>query len=157
MLTAFSKAEGFSQAEEFLKEKNIVVLGKGRTAGAPTIRLLQKKGFNPTIIDLKTQHPNEIIRQANVVISATGRKHIINGSNIKNGAYVIGVGLGREIVEGQEKVYGDINDDEVSKKAKFYCPTIGGIGPLTVASLLSNVVVASKTITHLYTNDIIAK
>lgn len=147
MLGAFAETEGYVSVEEFLKGKKIVNLGKGRTAGGPAIRLIREKGFETTVIDSKTQNPNEIIKQADVIISATGIKNIINGSNIKDGAYVIGVGIGREDIDGESKIYGDINEEEVAVKAKLYCPTIGGIGPLTIACLLKNVVEAvSRTL-----------
>ncbi|MBI2039783.1 bifunctional 5,10-methylenetetrahydrofolate dehydrogenase/5,10-methenyltetrahydrofolate cyclohydrolase [Candidatus Microgenomates bacterium] len=143
MIGAFAKHEGFKNAEDFLEGKKIVILGKGKTAGRPTINLLKEKGIGITVIDSKTENPDEIIKNADVVISATGKKHIVNGSNIKDGAYVIGVGVGKEIIDEQSKIYGDINEEEVSKKAKLYCPTIGGIGPLTIACLLRNVVQSS--------------
>ncbi|MBI2020821.1 hypothetical protein HYS94_05430 [Candidatus Daviesbacteria bacterium] len=56
---------------------------------------------------------------------------------------MIGVGVGKEELKGEQKFYGDINEEEISKKAKLYCPTIGGIGPLTIACLLRNVVEAA--------------
>lgn len=140
MLSSFAKHEGFKKAEEFLKDKKVVILGKGKTAGGPTIKLLKGKWIEFRIIDSKTEDPNEIIKNADVVISATGKKNIINGKNIKKGIYVIGVGVGKD----EEKIYGDINEEEVSKKAKLYCPTIGGIGPLTIACLLRNVVEAAR-------------
>ncbi len=141
MLKEFANIEGFLSAEEFLKGKKIVILGKGRAAGGPTIKLLRSKGFKPTIVDTKTENPQEEIKSGDVVISATGRKHIINGSNIKDETYVIGVGVGK----GDDgKTFGDINQKEVGEKAKLYCPTIGGIGPLTVACLLKNVVESAK-------------
>lgn len=143
MLTAFAENEGFKAVEDFLKGKKIVNLGKGRTAGGPAIRLIRQKGFETTIIDSKTQNPNQIIKEADIIISATGRKHIINGSNIMPGSYVIGVGVGREDIDGESKIYGDIDEEAVAEKAKLYCPTIGGIGPLTIACLLKNVVQAS--------------
>lgn len=143
MIGAFAKHEGFKNVEDFLEGKKVVILGKGRTAGGPTIKMLKGKGVVVSVIDSKTQDPDKIIKEADVVISATGRKNIINGSNIKRGAYVIGVGVGKEIIDGQPKIYGDINEEEVSKKAKLYCPTIGGIGPLTIACLLRNVVQSS--------------
>lgn len=143
MLTSFAKHEDFKNAKVFLRGKKIVVLGKGKTAGGPTRKLLKSEGLNFIPIDSKTENPDQLIKNADVVISATGRKNIINGGNIKKGTYVIGVGVGKEIIEGESKIYGDINEEEVSKKAKLYCPTIGGIGPLTVACLLSNVVKAA--------------
>lgn len=146
MIGAFAEHEGFKNTEDFLKRKKVVILGKGKTAGGPTIRLLKEKGVEPLIVDSKTQNRDEVIREGDIVISATGRKNIINGSNIKKGSYVIGVGVGKEVIDGEPKIYGDINDEEVSKKAKLYCPTIGGIGPLTIACLLGNVVESAKKV-----------
>lgn len=140
MLTAFAYLEGFTQTKDFLKGKKIVVLGRGKTAGGPTIELLNHHGFEIAVVTKETKNPNNLIKSGDVVISATGVKNIVNGSNIKKGAYVVGVGVGREIVEGKSKIYGDINEEEISKIAKLYCPTVGGIGPLTIVSLLENVV-----------------
>ncbi len=144
MLGEFARLEKFSSTEGFLKNKNIVVLGKGRTAGKPTRDLLRTKGFESQLIDSKTENPDHIISQSDVVITATGKKHIIHADNIKEGSYVIGVGVGKEIVEGQEKLFGDIDEHQIREKAALYCPTIGGIGPLTIACLLRNVVIASS-------------
>lgn len=136
MLTAFAKIEGFKKTENFLQNKKIALLGKGKTAGGPIRDLLNNKKIIFSLIDSKTENRNEIIKKADVVISATGKKNIINGENLKRGSFVIGVGVGQE----DGNIFGDINDAEVAKKAKLYCPTIGGIGPLTIACLLSNVV-----------------
>lgn len=140
MLTDFALLEGFQRTEEFLKGKKIVLLGKGKTAGGPIRGLLQEKGVVFSLIDSKTENPNELIKNADVVISATGRKNIITGDKIKNGSYVIGVGMGKENGE----TYGDIEEKSISKRAKLYCPTIGGIGPLTVVCLLRNVIQSAK-------------
>ena len=142
MLTAFSLLEGFKKTEDFLKNKKIVVIGKGKAAGGPITRLLESKGFEVTSIVRETENPSPKIKKGDVVISATGVKNIVNKSNLKKGSYVVGVGVGKELVDGKEKIYGDINEDEVSQIAKLYCPTIGGIGPLTIVSLLKNVVEA---------------
>lgn len=144
MLTAFAYLEGFDKTEKFLKGKKIVVVGKGKTAGGPIVNLLEEKGFQVTSVVKETKNPTPIIKSADIVISATGVKNIINKNNLKKGSFVVGVGLGKEIVDGQEKVYGDIKEEDVSKIAKLYCPTIGGIGPLTIVSLLKNVVESAK-------------
>lgn len=144
MLSAFAFHEGFKNPEEFLVRKKVVLLGKGRTAGGPTRDLLTEKGIAFILIDSKTENPDQIIKDADVIISATGKKHIITGEKIKQGSYIIGVGVGKEKMDNQEKIYGDIEEGSVSQKAKLYCPTIGGIGPLTVACLLRNVVESSK-------------
>ncbi len=144
MLTAFALIEGFKKTDDFLKGKKIVILGKGKAAGGPVTKLLQDKGFNIESIIKETKDKTTKIRSGDVVISATGVKHIVNKNNLKKGAYVIGVGAGKEIINGEEKTYGDLNEEDVSKIAKLYCPTIGGIGPLTVVSLLKNVVESAK-------------
>lgn len=144
MLTAFSYLSGFKKTAEFLKGKKIVLIGKGKAAGGPTFKLLDKKGFTPEVVERDTPNPAKIIKSGDVVISATGVKNIINKHNLKKGSYVVGVGVGKEIIDGKEKIYGDIKEDEVAKIAKLYCPTIGGIGPLTIVSLLKNVTEAAR-------------
>lgn len=144
MLTAFAFISEFEETSDFLKNKKIVVIGLGKTAGGPTVELLEKKGYKVASVVKETKNPTPIIKKADIVISATGVKNIVNKNNLKKGAYVIGVGVGKEVVDGEEKIYGDIKEDEVSKIAKLYCPTIGGIGPLTIISLLKNVVESAK-------------
>lgn len=140
MLTAFALTEGFKKVKKFLKDKKIVLIGKGKAAGGPTLKLLSEKGFEVSVVDKDTKNPKPIIKTGDIVISATGVKNIVNKSNLKKGAYVVAVGVGKEKVDGKMKIFGDINEEEVSKIAKLYCPTIGGIGPLTIVSLLKNVV-----------------
>lgn len=144
MLTAFALLEGFKKTEDFLKDKKMVVLGRGKTAGKPIRELLESKGFAVEVISSKTENPQAIIKRSDVVISATGVKNIINKTNLKKGSYVIGVGVGKEVLEGKERIYGDINEEEVSEVAKLYCSTIGGIGPLTIVSLLKNTIEAAR-------------
>lgn len=144
MLTAFSLIEGFKKVEDFLKGKKIVVLGRGKTAGGPITDFLEAKGYEIISIVRDTKNPNPKIKSGDIVISATGVKNIVNKNNLKKGAYVVGVGVGKEVVDGEHKIFGDINEEEVSKIAKLYCPTIGGIGPLTIVSLLENVVKSAK-------------
>ena len=145
MLTAFALIEGFKKTEDFLKGKKIVVIGKGKAAGGPTVKLLEKQGFIPEVVEKNTKNPTSIIKKGDIVVSATGVKNIVNKSNLKKNSYVVGVGVGKEMVDGKMQIYGDINEEEVSKIAKLYCPTIGGIGPLTIVSLLKNVVQAANT------------
>lgn len=140
MLTAFAMIEKFQTTEKFLENKKIIVLGKGRTAGGPIKDLLESRGLSVALISRETENPTQIIKSGDVVIAATGVKNIINKTNLKKGAYVVGVGVGKEVIEGKSKVYGDINEEDVASIAKLYCPTVGGIGPLTIVSLLENVV-----------------
>jgi methylenetetrahydrofolate dehydrogenase (NADP+)/methenyltetrahydrofolate cyclohydrolase len=135
--------EGYDSTDQFLTGKKITVLGRGKTAGKPTRELLEKKGFEVEVIHSQTASPDTIIKNSDVCISATGKKHIINASNIKNGAYVIGVGVGKD---EDQKTIGDLDEKGIENIAKLYCPTIGGIGPLTIACLLRNVVESAKVI-----------
>ncbi len=143
MLGAFAHQENYDTTEEFLRNKSIVVLGRGRTAGGPTMKLLTAHGFDPININSKTPNPDQLLKNADVIISATGKKHIVTADKIKKDSYVIGIGVGKEIVDGKAVTFGDI-DPDIESKAKLYCPTIGGIGPLTIACLLRNVVIACK-------------
>ncbi len=139
MLSEFARLEGYDLAGEFLQGKNITVLGRGKTAGKPIRDLLMKKGYEVNLIHSQTPNPDDIIKNSDIIISATGKKDIIDGTNIKTGAYVIGVGVGKEA----DKTIGDLAED-VADQAKLYCPTIGGIGPLTIACLLRNVVQSAQ-------------
>lgn len=143
MLGAFAQIEGNSSTEEFLADKIIVIVGKGITAGKPTMELLLEKGLQPRLVDSSTQNPDDIFKNADVIISASGQKHIIHAGNIKEGSYIIGIGMSHETVNGEDVTFGDINPN-IEEKAKLYCPTVGGIGPLTVACLLRNVLEASE-------------
>lgn len=153
MLTAFALLEGFSKTKDFLKNKKIVVLGRGKTAGGPIIDLLKDKGLGVEVVGRDTKNPNKVLKVSDVIISATGVKNIIDRTNLKKGSYVVGVGVGKEIAEGKQKIYGDINEEDVAKIAKLYCPTIGGIGPLTIVSLLQNVISASKIFKYVSKNN----
>lgn len=144
MLTAFALLEGYKKTEDFLRNKEIVVLGRGKAAGGPITKLLEEKSFEVTSIVKGTENPTPKIKSGDIVISATGVKNIVNKTNLKKGSYVVGVGVGKEIVNGKPKIFGDIKEDEVSQVAKLYCPTIGGIGPLTIVSLLENVVKSAE-------------
>lgn len=142
MLSEFARLEGYDNAQEFLTGKKITVLGRGRTAGKPTRLLLEGKGFEVNLIHSQTGNPDVIIGSSDVIISATGKKNIINASNVKKGAYVIGVGVGKE----DDKTVGDLDESAIAGIAKLYCPTISGIGPLTIACLIRNVVASAKQI-----------
>lgn len=148
MLKNFAQQESYHNVHDFLNGKQITVVGKGKTAGKPAIEILKSEGFNPTIIDTKTSNPNEILQNSDIIISAVGKRHLITADNIKAGSYLIGIGVGKELHEGKERIYGDIDEESIQDKAKLYCPTIGGIGPLTIACLLRNVVQSASQVTR---------
>lgn len=124
----------------WLNSKKITVIGKGETGGGPVIKLLKKLNVNPTVIDSKTQDPEAVVGDSDIIISAVGKPNIFNASAIKEGSIVINLGMHKE----NGKFYGDFNEKEVEQKASFYTPTPGGVGPITVACLLKNLISGVK-------------
>lgn len=145
MLSQFAYIEGCDSTEDFLNDKNIVVLGRGQTAGRPAIRYLELKGYAPTVITSKTENPDEITAHADLIITAVGKEGLIHAGNIKEGVYVVNVGIDTKEVDGETQYVGDIVEEEVAKRARLYCPPLNGVGPLTVACLLGNVVQSAKS------------
>ena len=119
----------------------IVVLGKGPTGGGSIIKYLRELGFHPTLIDSKTENPDELTKKADIIISAVGKPNIITPQNIKKGVTLIGVGIARD---DDGKLHGDYNEENIKNLAAFYTPTPGGVGPVNVAMLLYNLIEATK-------------
>lgn len=122
-----------------LEGKNIIIAGKGVTAGKPIINLFAKRKIKTVNVDSKTQNIDKIFKNADIIASATG-KNIINSSNIKNGVILIGVGMHK--VDG--KLKGDYDEQEIKNIASFYTPTPGGVGPVNVTMLMKNLVEATE-------------
>lgn len=125
----------------FLKSKKNVLIGKGITAGKPIIELFNKFKIKTKVVDSKTRSKQKIMRSADIIISSVGKK-IIQKNEIKKGAILIGVGM--HIVDG--KLNGDFSEKEIEKRASFYSPTPGGVGPVNVAMLMKNLVEASENL-----------
>jgi len=125
----------------WLSSKNIVITGKGPTGGGPIIKYFKKLEIASTVIDSKTPNPDELLKQADVVIAAVGRENMIKAENLKPGVILIGVG----ILRGADgKLHGDYNEEEVENIASYYTPTPGGVGPVNVAMLFENVLTAAE-------------
>jgi len=144
MLAEFARIEGYGQTLNFLRGKTIVVVGRGRTAGAPIMNLLQSYGLEPLNVHRSTPDADSIIRSAQVLISAVGKAGIIHAGNTRPDSYVISVGIDISEQEGRIVARGDANEDEVVSIARLFCPTVNGIGPLTVSYLLANLVQAAS-------------
>jgi len=125
--------------DKWLREKRLIVIGKGETGGYPIIKELNKLKINPIVIESRTRNRGEIIKNADIVISAVGKK-TIKKEWLKKGVILISVGLRRE----KGRVVGDYDEEEISDIASFYTPTPGGVGPLNVAFLFKNLVNAGK-------------
>ena len=117
-----------------LRGARAVVIGRSVLVGAPLASLLGHKGATVTALNSQTIKPDEICRQADVIVAAAGAKRLVKGSWVKPGAVVIDVGMHRD----QGKLCGDVDFDEVKKIASWITPVPGGVGPMTIAYLLSN-------------------
>lgn len=115
--------------------KNVVVVGKSNLVGKPIAFMLLNSGATVTICHSKTVDLQSYTKSADILIVAVGKKHLITSEMVKDGAVIIDVGINR--VDG--KLYGDVDYDNVSVKASYITPVPGGVGPMTVAMLLSNV------------------
>lgn len=126
--------------KEWLEDKKIVILGKGQTAGKPIIRYFQKQNLLFTVIDSKTEDREYLIKDADIIISAVGKENVITQDMIKPGVILIGVGM---FQNREGKLRGDYVAEDISEKAGSYTPVLGGVGPINVAMLLSNLVKAT--------------
>ena len=121
--------------------KHVVVLGRGVTVGRPIGLLLTRRGLDATVTltHTKTVDLDELMSHADVIVAAAGVAGIVRGAMVKPGAIVLDVGVSRKVSGGKASVVGDVADD-VWKVAGFVSPNPGGVGPMTRALLLRNVV-----------------
>lgn len=132
---------------ELLKYENIdltgkkaVVIGRSILVGKPMMNLLINADATVTMCHSKTTNIEKITKQADILIVAMGKKHFVTKEMVKKGAIVIDVGINRD----GDKLYGDVNYDDVYSKVKKITPVPGGVGPMTVVMLMSNVLDAYK-------------
>ena len=130
-----------------LKGKNIVVLGQGELVGRPVSALLRYRGLNYLPITSKTENKEYLLQQADVVISGIGKSKYITGNMIKLGAVLIDAGTSEERGDGpvtRSNIVGDVDLESVRDIAGYVSPVPGGVGPVTVAMLLNNVLTVAK-------------
>lgn len=123
-----------------LKGANVVILGRSNIVGKPLAQCLLNEDATVTICHSKTKNIEEITKNADILISAIGKPKFVTADMIKEGAVVIDVGINRLETE----IVGDVDFEEISKKASYITPVPGGVGPMTIAMLLHNVVIAAK-------------
>lgn len=124
--------------------RHAVVVGRSNIVGKPMALLLLAADATVTICHSKTENLAEITRQADILVAAVGRPNFITGEMIKPGAAVIDVGINR--VDGA--LVGDVNAEEAAQKAAYLTPVPGGVGQMTIAMLLSNVLDAAERYGH---------
>lgn len=118
-----------------LEGKNAVVIGRSNIVGKPMAMLLLHANATVTICHSRTENIKEICQKADVIVAAVGKAKFLTADMVKDGAVVIDVGINR-LESG--KLCGDVDFDEVSKKASFITPVPGGVGPMTIATLMKN-------------------
>ena len=121
--------------------KHVVVLGRGVTVGRPIGLLLTRRGLDATVTltHTKTEGLADLVSQADVIVAAAGVAGMVSSDMVKPGAVVLDVGVSRKVVGGKARVVGDVAED-VWKVAGYVSPNPGGVGPMTRALLLRNVV-----------------
>ena len=131
--------------------KNCVVIGRSNIVGTPMSVLMSRKAAygdcTVTLCHSRTKNIGEITREADIVIVALGMKEFLTGDMVKEGAVIIDVGIHRvksDKTKSGWKLLGDVKFDEVAPKASFITPVPGGVGPMTIVSLLQNTLLASK-------------
>ena len=134
--TSLAILELLSHYEIETEDKNIVIAGRSRLVTSPLSKILSSKKYNGnvSVIHSKTSNPKEFISNADIFISAVGKSKIFDKSYFNEGSYVIDVGI--SIVDG--KSYGDIDTSDLDNYLIGRAPYPGGIGPVTVSGLYSN-------------------
>jgi methylenetetrahydrofolate dehydrogenase (NADP+)/methenyltetrahydrofolate cyclohydrolase len=128
--------------------KHVVIVGRSNIVGKPLSALLSMRELNATVTLCHTGTADlpSHTRQADILVAAAGKPGLICGDMVKNGAAVIDVGINR-VQDGSKKGYhntGDVNFDEAAAKAAWITPVPGGVGPMTIAMLMRNVLEAAK-------------
>lgn len=121
--------------------KDCVIIGRSNIVGKPMAMLMLHKNATVTICHSRTKNIEEKIKKADIVIAAVGIPKFVKGNMVKEGALVIDVGINRT---SDGKLCGDVDFDEVSKKASFITPVPGGVGPMTISMLMQNTLKAAK-------------
>ena len=129
--------------------KHCVVLGRSNIVGTPIANLLSRKGFDctVTICHSKTKNIAELTRQADILVVAIGKPEFVTADMVKEGAVVVDVGIHRIPDESRKSGYriiGDVKHNEVDPLCSWVTPVPGGVGPLTIVSLLENTMKAYK-------------
>lgn len=123
-----------------IASKNITIVGMGALVGKPLAIILANEGATVTTCNSRTKDIQDKCLGANIIVTGVGKKDLLRGNMVKKGAVVIDTGICFE----NGKMYGDVNREEVIKKAAYLTPTPGGVGPITVALLLTNTVACAQ-------------
>ena len=121
--------------------KKCVVLGRSNIVGKPMAMLMLKENATVTICHSRTKNLKEIVAGADVIVAAVGRPNFVTADMVKDGAVIIDVGINR-MDDG--KLCGDVDFEACKEKASYITPVPGGVGPMTIATLMQNTITATK-------------
>ena len=121
--------------------KKVAIIGRSNIVGKPMAQCMLSKNATVTICHSKTKELTKELEDADIIIAASGKRNIVTKDMVKKNAIVIDVGMNRN---EQGKLCGDVDFDNLKDKASYITPVPGGVGPMTIAMLMSNVVKASK-------------
>ena len=125
-----------------IEGKTAVVVGRSNLVGKPVAMLLLHRHATVTICHSKTPDLAEVCRRADILVAAMGKARFIRGEMVKEGAVVIDVGINRQ---PDGKLVGDVDFEAVAAKASWITPVPGGVGPMTIAMLMQNTMLAAST------------
>jgi methylenetetrahydrofolate dehydrogenase (NADP+)/methenyltetrahydrofolate cyclohydrolase len=122
-----------------------VVIGRSNIVGKPMAQLLIGESATVTVAHSRTKNLPDVVRRADIVVAAVGRPEMVRGNWIKPGAIVIDVGINRVPADdGKGRLVGDVAFDEAAEVAAAITPVPGGVGPMTIAMLMRNTLVAAS-------------
>lgn len=139
--TPYGVIKMFEEYNIDLKGKNVVILGRSNIVGKPLIQCCLQKDATVTVCHSKTKNLSEYTKKADVIIAAIGKAKFLTEDMVKDGVVIIDVGINRQ---DDGKLVGDVDFENVSKKASYITPVSGGVGPMTIAMLMNNVIKAAK-------------
>ena len=123
-----------------LKQEKFLVLGQGDLVGKPVTKLLRALNYTVEVADITTKNTAELMKAATVIISGVGKAGIVTGADVNDNVIIIDAGTS----ESNGSIAGDVDFESVAPKARFITPSPGGVGPVTVAKLLENVLTVAQ-------------
>ena len=139
--TPYGVMKMFTEYNIDLCGKNVVILGRSNIVGKPLIQCCINNNATVTVCHSKTQNTKKITREADILIAAIGKAKFVTADMVKDNAVIIDVGINRD-KEGN--IGGDGDFERVKEKARYITPGPGGVGPMTIAMLINNVIKATK-------------
>lgn len=139
--TPYGVIKMFEEYKINLTGKDVVILGRSNIVGKPLIQCCLQKNATVTVCHSKTEDLKEHTKRADIIIAAIGQSKFVTADMVKEGVVIIDVGINR----GEDgKLTGDVDFENVEKKASYITPVPGGVGPMTIAMLMNNVIKAAK-------------